>query len=74
VELQLIYLVFSKLLSWMVLRTRSDTSGSSGRGACAKGLATQARLEGRRHFPQRSDLVKAVWGSRTLHMSLTSSD
>ena len=27
-----------------------------------------------RHFPQRSDLVKAVWGSRTLHMSLTSSD
>jgi len=25
VALQLIYLVFSKLLSWMVLRTRSDT-------------------------------------------------
>jgi hypothetical protein len=24
--LQLIYLVFSKLLSWMVLRTRSDTA------------------------------------------------
>ena len=24
--LQLIYLVFSKLLSWMVLRTRSDTT------------------------------------------------
>jgi putative transposase len=26
VALQLIYLVFSKLLSWMVLRTRSDTT------------------------------------------------
>jgi putative transposase len=26
VALQLIYLVFSKLLSWMVLRTRSDTA------------------------------------------------
>jgi hypothetical protein len=31
VALRLIYFLFSKLLSWMVLRTRSDTAKEIGR-------------------------------------------
>ena len=55
-------------------RTVFDTSGVD---APAKEITDRAGVGVGtlyRHFPQRSDLVKAVWGSRTLHMSLTSSD
>jgi putative transposase len=62
VALQLIYLVFSKLLSWMVLRTRSDTTKEIEILVLRRQLAVLQR---------RSPRPRIGWPGRALIAGLT---
>ena len=67
--LQLIYLVFSKLLSWILLRTRSDTTKDVEILFLRHQLAVLQRRTPRPRISWPDRALIAVWVPQTLHTS-----